>query len=181
MQPIAPSQLSRGILSRFWYGSSLVEFFKADPDTIMEQMVRNGEFDLLSTQRDAWLFQINFLQSQLADLTGSLFLEFSIPRMGRRIDAVLLVGGVIFVIEFKVGAREFERAAIEQAWDYALDLKNFHEASHSAPIIPILIATESTTSLSLLLRAPEDKGLSPTLRARAQFSTSPRYLPTGAA
>jgi len=120
-------------------------------------MVRNGEFDLLSTQRDAWLFQIKFLQSQLTNLTGSLFLEFSIPRMGRRIDAVLLVSGVIFVIEFKVGAHEFERAAVDQAWDYALDLKNFHEASHSASIIPVLIATESTTSIPLLLQPHEDK------------------------
>ncbi len=120
-------------------------------------MVRNGEFDLLSTQRDAWLFQIKFLQSQLTNLTGSLFLEFSIPRMGRRIDAVLIVGAVIFVIEFKVGAHEFERAAIDQAWDYALDLKNFHEASHAASVIPILIATEATTSSPLLLEAHEDK------------------------
>ena len=117
MQFIAPSPVSHGILSRFWYGSSLADFATADPDTILAQMVRNGEFDLLTTQRDAWLFQINFLQSQLANLTGTLFLEFSIPRMGRRIDAVLLVGGVIFVIEFKVGAREFERAAVDQAWD----------------------------------------------------------------
>jgi len=151
------SPVSHGVLSRFWYGSSLPEFLTADPDTIVAEMVRNGEFDLLSTQRDAWLFQINFLQSQLANLNGSLFLEFSIPRMGRRIDAALLVGGVIFVIEFKVGAHEFERAAVEQAWDYALDLKNFHEASHSASIVPILIATESMTSTPLLLQAHEDK------------------------
>ena len=157
MQFIAPSSVSPGVLSRFWYGSSLAEFLTADSDTIVAQMVRHGEFDLLSTQRDAWLFQINFLKSQLANLTGSLFLEFSIPRMGRRIDAVLLVGGVIFVIEFKVGAHEFERAAVDQAWDYALDLKNFHEGSHSASIIPLLIATESTTSMPLLLQAHEDK------------------------
>jgi hypothetical protein len=156
MQSFAASSAS-GLLARFWYGSAIAEFLKADPDIIIAQMVRNGEFDLLSTQRDAWLFQIKFLQSQLANLTGSLFLEFSIPRMGRRIDAALLVGGVIFVIEFKVGAQEFDRAAVDQAWDYALDLKNFHEASHSVSIIPILIATESTTSIPLLLQTYEDK------------------------
>jgi hypothetical protein len=73
MQSIAPSPVNHGGLSRFWYGSSLAEFIKADPDLIVAQIVRNGEFDLLLTQRDAWLFQINFLQSQLANLAGSLF------------------------------------------------------------------------------------------------------------
>ena len=68
-------------------------------------------------------------------------MEFSIPRMGRRIDAVLLIGPIVFVVEFKVGEVDFDRAAIDQVWDYALDLKNFHEASHAAPIVPILIAT----------------------------------------
>ena len=68
--------------------------------------------------------------------------------MGRRIDAVLLVGGIVFVIEFKVGEKSFDRAALDQVWDYALDLKNFHQASHALPIVPILIATAAT-------RAPE--------------------------
>ena len=104
--------------------------------------MRNGNFALLPTQKDAWLAQIRLLQDRLVGLTGALFLEFNIPRMGRRIDAVLLVDPVVFVIEFKVGASEFERAAVDQVWDYALDLKNFHEASHSVSIVPILIATE---------------------------------------
>ena len=77
--------------------------------------------------------------------------------MGRRIDAVLLVGPVVFVIEFKVGESVFERAAVDQVWDYALDLKNFHEASHSVSIVPILIATEATTSAPLKLQLDEDK------------------------
>src|SRR5437868_9829835 len=64
--------------------------------------------------------------------------------MGRRIDAVLLLGPIVVVIEFKVGGATFDRAAIEQVWDYALDLKNFHQASHNAAIVPILVATEAT-------------------------------------
>ena len=88
---------------------------------------------------------------------GLLFMEFSIPRMGRRIDAVLLTNCIVFVVEFKVGDTVFERAAIDQVWDYALDLKNFHEASHSAPIIPILVATGAGASPPIELRAGEDK------------------------
>src|SRR5262249_34662721 len=82
----------------------------------------------------------------LRDITGTILFEFSIPRMGRRIDAVVLTGPIVFVLEFKVGASSFERAAIDQVWDYALDLKNFHEASEAVAILPILIATEALTS-----------------------------------
>ena len=64
--------------------------------------------------------------------------------MGRRIDVVLVIGPVVFAIEFKVGEKTFDRSAIDQVWDYGLDLKNFHEASHNASIIPILIAPEAT-------------------------------------
>jgi schlafen family protein len=144
------------VSSRAWYGASIAEFLQAHPDTIVGQLVRNGNFALLPTQKEAWLAQIAFLQTRLVGLTGALFLEFNIPRMGRRIDAVLLVGPVVFVIEFKVGESTFDRAAIDQVWDYALDLKNFHEASHHVSIVPILIATEATKSTSSNLHADED-------------------------
>jgi hypothetical protein len=146
-----------GLITRAWYGASIAEFQKTQPDTIIGRLARNSGFALVPTQKDAWLAQIGFLQACLVDLVGSVFLEFNIPRMGRRIDAVLLVGPVVFVIEFKVGEKVFERAAIDQVWDYALDLKNFHEASHSASIVPILIATEALTLPPLKLHADEDK------------------------
>ena len=101
--------------------------------------------------------QLEFLQAQLPGFSGSVFLEFNIPRMGRRIDAVLVSGGILFVIEFKVGKEVFDRAALDQVWDYALDLKNFHEASHAVAILPILIATRATQSPPPDLCADEDK------------------------
>ncbi|MCE2832726.1 MAG: DUF2075 domain-containing protein [Oxalobacteraceae bacterium] len=76
-------------------------------------------------------------------LKGWIYFEFSIPRMGKRADVVLLIGGIVFVIEFKVGSHSFDSYAIEQAHDYALDLKNFHLGSHNAPIVPILIPTSA--------------------------------------
>ena len=151
------------VSSRAWYGASIAEFLQTQPDTIVGQLVRNGNFALLPTQKDAWLVQIGILQDRLVGLKGSLFLEFNIPRMGRRIDAVLLVGPVVFVIEFKVGASEFERAAVDQVWDYALDLKNFHEASHSVSIIPILVATGAMASAQSKLYADDDKVYRPIL------------------
>lgn len=132
--------------TRAWYGATIVEFVQTSDDVILGQLAGNCEFALLPTQRDSWLIQIDILRKTVQGLSGSIFFEFNIPRMGRRIDAVLLVGSIVFALEFKIGEAEFNRAAIEQVWDYALDLKNFHEASHHLSIIPILIASEGIES-----------------------------------
>ena len=105
-------------------------------------MARELPFDLGDEQRDAWEQTIAILKGALAGLgSGRIFFEFTIPRMGKRVDAVLVCRGAVFVIEFKVGRRTFDRADIDQCVDYALDLKNFHEGSHAAPIVPVLVAT----------------------------------------
>ncbi|MGH3639611.1 MAG: DUF2075 domain-containing protein [Mycobacterium sp.] len=116
----------------------------------MGSLAANCEFTVLSAQRDAWLVECEVLRRTLAGVQGQILLEFSIPRMGRRIDAVLLLGPIVFAIEFKVGESIFHLAASEQVWDYALDLKNFHEASHTVPIVPILVATNAPVSASVV-------------------------------
>lgn len=70
-------------------------------------------------------------------------MEFLIPRMGRRADLIVLVGGLIFIVEYKLGARHFDRSSLDQVYGYGLDLKHFHETSHHASIVPILIATHA--------------------------------------
>lgn len=154
---------------RFWYGASISDFVIADPDAILGQLAKNCQFALMPTQRDAWRMQIEFLQRELQDLTGSIFLEFNIPRMGRRIDVVLIVGPVVFAVEFKVGETTLDRAAMEQVWDYSLDLKNFHKASHHVAIVPILIATEATQSPRLGLRVDADQVYRPVLTTTTSF------------
>lgn len=141
---------------RAWYSASIAEFLQSSADTIFGHLAKNSDFDITPTQRNAWIEQIEFLQAKLQKLTGRLFLEFNIPRMGRRIDVVLLIGPIVFVVEFKVGEEQFDRAAIEQVWDYALDLKNFHEASHQASLIPILIATKSKATPAVEFTSDSD-------------------------
>ena len=113
------------------------------PRNIVGQLTLNSPFDIDRPQLHGSQ-RSNFSRPKLEDLAGSIFFEFNIPRMGRRIDVVLVIGPVIFAVEFKVGEKTFDRSAIDQVWDYGLDLKNFHEASHDASIVPILIATEAT-------------------------------------
>jgi Uncharacterized conserved protein (DUF2075) len=152
-----PRLNAKATFLRFWYGASIAEFVDADPQAVAGQLMSNFSFSLIPTQRDAWLAQIDFLQAEVKGFPGSIFFEFNIPRMGRRIDVVLVIGPVIFAIEFKVGEKTFDRSAIDQVWDYGLDLKNFHEASHNASIIPILIATEAMECPPVEVQADPDK------------------------
>lgn len=149
---------------RALYGASIDSFLHTPHDQIIGMLAINAGFSVVETQRNAWLAQIAILESVLTGTCGSIFLEFSIPRMGRRIDAVVLIGPVVFVLEFKVGASTFERAAIDQVWDYALDLKYFHEASKSLPIVPLVVATEATPPVPISLEAGDDQVYRP-LRA----------------
>jgi hypothetical protein len=128
-------------MDRSYYSNSIELFCESDPSLVLGEMTRHHAFDLGESQRDAWLEQMPILRTALASYRGSIYLEFSIPRMGRRVDAVVLVDHVIFVIEFKVGESRFLLADLDQVVDYALDLGNFHEGSHKAIIAPILVAT----------------------------------------
>lgn len=135
-----------------YYSATIENFLTKDADIILGTIARNSGFSIESLQRDAWLKQIEILKSQLIPYRGkgSIFFEFSVPRLGKRIDVLALIQHVVFVIEFKVGEREFPRYAIDQVWDYALDLKNFHEPSHPCAIAPILVATESKCVISTI-------------------------------
>lgn len=152
----SPSVVAQPSLKRYWYGANIAEFLKQDCDSIIGALSSGAGFDAGQNQGNAWLEQVALLRRCLAGLDGWLCFEYSIPRMGRRIDAVVITGPAVFVLEFKVGATEFERAAVEQVWDYALDLKNFHEASHNAAIVPTLIATDASNSPSISLEADAD-------------------------
>jgi hypothetical protein len=127
--------------SRAYYSAEVSAFLKADPHAIVGALASNSEFDVTGEQTAAWQAQIKVLQLELAGHEqGRVFFEFVVPRLGRRIDVVVLIGPVLFVMEFKAGQQDFTRDAREQVWDYALDLKNFHQSSHEARIVPLLVA-----------------------------------------
>ena len=130
-------------MKRAYYSDTITKFLHLTPDEILGRLARNTEFSTEQSQRDAWIEEITILKNSLSCHRGSIYFEYSIPRMGKRIDVLLLIGPVIFVLEFKVGEKEFTTQAIDQVMDYALDLKNFLESSHKQFIAPILIATKA--------------------------------------
>ena len=143
-------------MNRAYYSDSIINFKNTSTDEILVKLTRTNDFPLEQTQRDAWLEEISILRKVLMSHQGHIYFEYSIPRMGQRIDVVILIGPVIFVLEFKIGEKEFPSYAIDQVWDYALDLKNFHETSHNAFIAPILIATKATSTDHNVFTTPHD-------------------------
>lgn len=130
-------------MARYYYFKSIQDFLYEEENSILGEFVRYHEFTLEEHQKNSWITQINLLKFWLKDILGDLIFEYSIPRMGRRIDCVILSGGTVFAIEFKVGSSRYDRYAIDQVTDYALDLKNFHQQSHKKRIVPVLICTEA--------------------------------------
>ncbi|MCA3513268.1 MAG: hypothetical protein IOC96_08565, partial [Rhodobacter sp.] len=129
-------------MQKSYYQSSIADFKDAQDSYILGELTRSHGFALEHQQRQAWIDQIHLLKDAVSGLrAGNILFESSIPRMGKRADVLFVLPSVIAVIEFKVGASTFDRAAIDQVHDYALDLKNFHGGSHDAPIIPVLFAT----------------------------------------
>ncbi len=138
-------------MERAYFSASIADFIAMAPDEVLGRLTRASEFPVEPTQRDAWAHEIDALQTVLPALlfAGTVHLEFVIPRLGKRIDAVLVLPVAIVLLEFKVGAAEFNSVDLDQVWDYALDLKNFHETSHRALVIPVLVATAARNVLRI--------------------------------
>ena len=150
-------------MNRAYYSSSIRDFHRNSINEILGKLVDNHDgFSLEQTQKETWKQQIIILKEVLSEYSGAIYFEYAIPRMGKRIDVLLIIKSVIFILEFKVGEKEFHGYNIDQVWDYALDLKNFHETSHSRLIAPILIATNAKSSdVSISLSPENDKVLTP--------------------
>lgn len=132
----------------YYYKDSISSFLAKSIDQVIGEITISNQFDSNLNQNHSWIAEIQCLQKALRGLDGTIFFEFSIPRMGKRVDTLIIIEGVIFVLEFKVGEHIYNLSSVEQVWDYALDLKNFHEPSHQALLVPILVATEAKNIIS---------------------------------
>lgn len=144
-------------MKRYYYSASVSEFLVDSERSIYGDLARSSTFEVELTQRNAWLEEIRILKSALAPIqSGHILLEYSIPRMGKRIDAVLLLPRAVVPIEFKVGATRFDGYSRDQALDYALDLKYFHQQSAEALIVPVLVATDAPAHQLPMLSTDRD-------------------------
>ena len=157
--------LKNNNMIRSFYQNTIYNFLNSSNDEILGILASNNLFSLEQSQRDAWLSEIDILKKVLLQYKGHIYFEYTIPRMGQRIDVLLIIESVIFVLEFKIGASRYHPSAIDQVTDYALDLKNFHETSHDKYIIPILIATAAIDTISFVEFTQQEDKLFQTLKA----------------
>lgn len=140
-------------MNRAFYSSSIDNFINEDDFSILG--VISGNYDLNKQEKqqsNAWKKQIEILKKTLIDFNGQIYFEFIIPRMGKRVDNVLIIDNCIFVLEFKIGSESYDNQAKEQVYNYGLDLNNFHEGSHDQNIIPILISSEANSVENVILK-----------------------------
>ncbi len=139
--------------NRCLYHSNFRDFLNAQPEYILGSLHHAFHGETLTTTDEAWMGEIVLLQEVLLpwkDEEAGIIFEYDIPRLGKRIDVVLLLRGMVFCLEFKVGKREALQADVEQVMDYALDLKYFHLYSQDRFIVPVLIPTSYASSTSLI-------------------------------
>ena len=133
-------------MKRAYYSNNIQDFL-LDPDSsILGELTANhSNRTLEELQVNAWRKQITILKNQLTEFDDQIYFKFAIPRMGKRVDNIVIINNVAFIIEFKVGDGGYEKLAIEQVIDYTIDLKNFHEGSQDIKLIPVLVATNAAS------------------------------------
>ena len=130
--------------NRCLYNNNFIDFYNENKDSICGKLCDRYHGDAQTTTREACKEEISIIKNLIIPYkneNGQVIFEYDIPRLGKRIDVVVLFRGIIFCLEFKVGKLDKAGADIDQVLDYALDLKNFHKFSQDKIIVPILIPT----------------------------------------
>ena len=146
-------------MNRSLYSDTIQNFLLKSDDELLGILIKSYSFQVDVPQKNAWIEQFKILKRTLSSSNGKIYLEYAIPRMGKFIDALLLIDHVIFILEFKVGESSFNKNSIEQVWDYALDLSNFHDTSQNRIVVPILIATDSKISSLEIISTKQNKSI----------------------
>ena len=162
-------------MSRCLYNSNFRTFLNTGDNSIFGLLCERYHGEALTTTREAWKSEITIMKDVLAnfaDKQGQIIFEYDIPRLGKRIDVVLLLKGIVFCLEFKVGESRILEADVDQVLDYALDLKNFHKFSEDRIIAPILIATNHrNSSTDIQMSVYDDRVVNPLMTGKSGIST----------
>ncbi len=161
--------------NRCLYTASFTGFLNESNDAILGKLCNNYHGNAQTTTIDAWNDEIPIMKetlSRLREKNGQIIFEYDIPRLGKRIDVVLLYKGIIFCIEFKVGESRILEADMDQVLDYALDLSYFHKFSQDKVIVPILIATNYENSSTTVQQSGyADKVINPLVTGKSNLYT----------
>ena len=161
--------------TRYYYSSAISEFIREEETSIVGKLTGSSQHDINKKTSSSWKEEINSLKEALKDYSGrgSIYLEYNIPRMGRRVDAIVLIDGIVFILEYKTGRQTFNQSARNQVWDYALDLKNFHADSKDRILAPIVVVPCALNEdCQLTPKSSEDKVYEPLFTNTRQLGTA---------
>ena len=131
--------------ARSYYSAPTSQFLSQSEAEILGTLHTNDSFsETTLLQHNAWETEIQILKDQLAPYPESrVIFEYTIPRMGKRVDVVVLHHNIVFLLEFKCGDTEYRMSTYNQVYDYALDLRNFQKESHNKLLVPIIVSTKA--------------------------------------
>ena len=152
---------------RAYYSADISDFLKQSTNEILGIIHTNdASAETTIQQSNTWEIEVDILKKQLADFTeGRIIFEYTIPRMGKRVDVVLLYKNIAFLLEFKCGDEEYRQSTYDQVYDYALDLRNFQKESHDKLLVPMMISTRAPRYQNILTE--RDRIIEP-IRCNAQ-------------
>ena len=130
---------------RCYYSASIQEFLQQSTEEIIG-IIHSNDISAETTiqQSTTWKTEVEILKNQLSGLEeGHIVFEYTIPRMGKRVDVVVLYRNIVFLLEFKCGDFEYKASTYDQVYDYALDLQNFQKESHDKLLVPMMISTKA--------------------------------------
>ena len=130
---------------RCYYAESVETFLRQSCKEITGIIHSNDVSAETSIQQsNTWEIEVDILKEQLDDFAeGRIIFEYTIPRMGKRVDVVLLYKNIVFLLEFKCGDKEYRQSTYDQVYDYALDLRNFQKESHNKLLVPMMVSTKA--------------------------------------
>jgi hypothetical protein len=133
------------LYDRFGWQSSLETFSRSEPRVVRIQLQRFVA-DASPEQVRAWDQSIPWLQRECRELEErdyaskeyTAILEYELPRDSRRPDVIVLERGCVAVLELK-GVLHPSRAALDQVFGYARDLRAYHAACAGRAVTPVLL------------------------------------------
>ncbi len=130
---------------RSYYSASISDFLRQSTSEILG-VIHSNDISAETTiqQSNTWESEVQILKDQLRKFEdGRIIFEYTIPRMGKRVDVVVLYKNIVFLLEFKCGDTEYRQSTYDQVYDYALDLRNFQKESHNKFLVPIMVSSNA--------------------------------------
>ena len=149
-------------MNPYQYTASIKDFFSADDNYVIGVLSQNNAFDSKRTTIGSWKEEINTLKVALKNYQredGFVAFEYTIPRVDGRIDCVIGLHGILFVLEFKTGETQDVNMDKEQLIQYVTDLKNYHFESYDIPIAPMWVIPNAELPVARVIRPTTNENI----------------------